>query len=69
MSDPELIDRILRTSSYRFRNVPCPNEEKVAKIAARQAPDRRPCRVDRDGVLLDAQRPNRLRDELFVERD
>jgi len=34
MSDPELIDRILQTCSYRFRNVLCPNKEKVAKIAA-----------------------------------
>ncbi len=34
MSDPELIDRILQTCSYRFRNVMCPNKEKVAKIAA-----------------------------------
>jgi hypothetical protein len=34
MSDPELIDRILQACSYRFRNVMCPNKEKVAKIAA-----------------------------------
>lgn len=34
MSDPELIDRILEACSYRFRNVLCPNKEKVAKIAA-----------------------------------
>jgi hypothetical protein len=34
MSDPELIDRILETCSYRFRNVMCPNKDKVAKIAA-----------------------------------
>ena len=34
MSDPELIDRILQTCSYRFRNVMCPNKDKIAKIAA-----------------------------------
>jgi len=34
MSDPELIDRILQTCSYRFRNVVCPNKDKVAKITA-----------------------------------
>ncbi len=34
MSDPELIDRILQTCSFRFRNVVCPDKEKVAKIAA-----------------------------------
>jgi hypothetical protein len=34
MSDPELIDRILQTCSFRFRSVVCPNKDKVAKIAA-----------------------------------
>jgi len=34
MSDPELINRILQTCSYRFRNVMCPNKDKIAKIAA-----------------------------------
>ena len=34
MSDPELIDRILQACSYRFRDVVCPNRDKVAKIAA-----------------------------------
>ncbi|HEY1470281.1 MAG TPA: hypothetical protein VGF61_14655 [Candidatus Acidoferrum sp.] len=34
MSDPELIDRILQACSYRFRNVICPNKDKIAKIAA-----------------------------------
>ncbi len=34
MSDPELIDRILQTCSYRFRDVICPNKDKAAKIAA-----------------------------------
>jgi hypothetical protein len=34
MSDPELIDRIMQTCSFRFRSVRCPNIEKVAKIAA-----------------------------------
>ncbi len=41
MCDPELIDRILQTCSYRFRNAMCPNKDKIAKIAAakRQADD------------------------------
>lgn len=34
MADPELIDRILQTCSFRFRSVVCPNKDKVAKIAA-----------------------------------
>ncbi|HMD41691.1 MAG TPA: hypothetical protein VKH45_01345 [Candidatus Acidoferrum sp.] len=34
MSDPELIDRIIESCSFRFRSVLCPNKEKVAKIAA-----------------------------------
>jgi hypothetical protein len=34
MFDPELIDRILQACSYRFRDVVCPNRDKVAKIAA-----------------------------------
>jgi hypothetical protein len=34
MSDPEVIDRILQACSYRFRNVTCPNKDKIAKIAA-----------------------------------
>jgi hypothetical protein len=34
MSDPEILDRILQTCSYRFRDVVCPNKDKVAKIAA-----------------------------------
>jgi hypothetical protein len=34
MTDPELIDRILQTCSFRFRNVVCPHKDKVAKIAA-----------------------------------
>ncbi len=34
MSNPELIDRILQTCSYRFRNVMCPSKDKIAKIAA-----------------------------------
>ena len=38
MSDPEVIDRILQTCSYRFRNVMCPNKEKAAKIAAAKLP-------------------------------
>ncbi|HEY4979535.1 MAG TPA: hypothetical protein VII25_10250 [Candidatus Acidoferrum sp.] len=34
MCDPELIDRIMQTCSFRFRNVVCPSKDKVAKIAA-----------------------------------
>ena len=34
MSDPELIDRILQTCSFRFRNVVCPAKDKVATITA-----------------------------------
>ena len=34
MSDPELIDRILQTCSFRFRSVVCPNKDKLAKITA-----------------------------------
>jgi len=34
MSDPEILDRILQTCSYRFRNLNCPNKEKVAHIVA-----------------------------------
>jgi hypothetical protein len=34
MSDPEILDRILQTCSYRFRDVMCPNRDKIAKIAA-----------------------------------
>ncbi len=34
MSDPEILDRILQTCSYRFRNLECPNKEKIAHITA-----------------------------------
>jgi hypothetical protein len=34
MSDPEVVDRILENCSFRFRDVVCPNEGKVASIAA-----------------------------------
>ncbi len=33
MSDPEILDRILQTCSYRFRNLECPNKEKIAQVA------------------------------------
>jgi len=33
MNDPEILDRILENCSFRFRNVVCPNREKVAHIA------------------------------------
>ncbi len=38
MCDPELIDRIMQTCSFRFRNVVCPSKDKVAKIAAARMP-------------------------------
>ena len=34
MTDPEILDRILQSCSIRFRDVVCPNKDKVAKIAA-----------------------------------
>jgi len=36
MTDPEILDRILESCSFRFRNVVCPNKDKVAHIAATQ---------------------------------
>jgi hypothetical protein len=38
MSDPEILDRILQSCSFRFRDVVCPNKEKVAHIAAVKMP-------------------------------
>jgi len=34
MSEPDVLDRILQTCSYRFRNVVCPNKDRVASITA-----------------------------------
>ena len=34
MSDPEILDRILQNCSFRFRDVICPNKDKVAHITA-----------------------------------
>ena len=34
MSDPEIFDRILENCSFRFRNVVCPNKDKIAHITA-----------------------------------
>ena len=34
MTDPEILDRILENCSFRFRNVPCPNRDKIASISA-----------------------------------
>ena len=34
MTDPEILDRILQTCSYRFRNLECPNKERLANIIA-----------------------------------
>jgi len=34
MSDPEILDRILQNCSFRFRNVVCPNKNKLAHITA-----------------------------------
>jgi hypothetical protein len=38
MSDPEVLDRILENCSFRFRNVVCPDKEKVASITAAKFP-------------------------------
>ncbi len=34
MNDPEILDRILESCSFRFRTVMCPNKDKIAQIAA-----------------------------------
>jgi hypothetical protein len=34
MFDPEVVDRILENCSFRFRDVVCPNKDKVASITA-----------------------------------
>ena len=34
MSDPEILDRILQTWSFRSRDVVCPNKDKIASITA-----------------------------------
>jgi len=34
MSDPEILDRILQTCSFRSRDVMCPNKDKIASITA-----------------------------------
>jgi hypothetical protein len=34
MFDPEVVDRILENCSFRFRDVLCPNKNKVASITA-----------------------------------
>jgi hypothetical protein len=34
MSDPEVLDRILQTCSFRSREVVCPNQDKIASITA-----------------------------------
>ncbi len=34
MSDPEVLDRILQTCSFRSRDVLCPNQDKIASITA-----------------------------------
>jgi hypothetical protein len=34
MNDPEILDRILESCTFRFRNAVCPNKDKVASIAA-----------------------------------
>jgi len=38
MSDPEVLDRILENCSLRFRNVVCPDKDKVASITAAKFP-------------------------------
>lgn len=34
MSDPEVLDRILENCSFRFRDVVCPNKNKIASVTA-----------------------------------
>ena len=34
MSEPDVLDRILQTCSYRFRNMVCPNKDRIASITA-----------------------------------
>ena len=34
MSDPEVLDRILQTCSFRSRDVLCPNKDEIASITA-----------------------------------
>jgi hypothetical protein len=34
MSDPEILERALRSCDYRFRKVDCPHKEKRADITA-----------------------------------
>jgi hypothetical protein len=34
MTDPEILDRILESCSFRFRTVVCPNKDKIAHITA-----------------------------------
>ena len=34
MNDPEILDRILQSCSFRFRDVLCPSRDKLAHIAA-----------------------------------
>ena len=34
MTDPEILDRILQGCSVRFREVVCPNRDRIAKITA-----------------------------------
>jgi hypothetical protein len=38
MSDPEVLDRILENCSFRFRNVLCPDKDRVASITAAKFP-------------------------------
>ena len=38
MLDPEVLDRVLQTCSYRFRSVICPVDNKPAKITAAKFP-------------------------------
>lgn len=34
MSDPDILDRLLRTCDYRFRTIHCPHKDKDADITA-----------------------------------
>jgi hypothetical protein len=34
MSDPDILDRVLRNCDYRYRKVHCPHKERAADITA-----------------------------------
>lgn len=65
--DPEILDRILQTCSFRFRNIVCPNKEKFANIAAGQIADRG-CGLVGHRVFATSERQREVRDDLPAVR-